>query len=93
MFVNLNAEMYPSQLAVLLHREQRKRSMLLITTDAEFAESVSERVNIMFDGTVIYSGSVTSVVHSMFGEWKTLFAFLSSLNQSNLKKEDDAICN
>lgn len=56
------------QLAVLLHHEQRKRSMLLVTTDAEFAESVSERVNIMFDGTIVFSGSVTAVVHTMLGK-------------------------
>lgn len=43
--------------------------MLLITKNAEFAESVSERVNITFDGSVVYSGSVTGVVQNLLGNF------------------------
>ncbi|XP_022691816.1 uncharacterized protein LOC111262095 [Varroa jacobsoni] len=50
------------KLVVLLQREARRRSVLLITTDSEFAESVSERVNVCFDGSVVFSGTVTALV-------------------------------
>lgn len=57
------------QLVVLLQREARRRSVLLITTDSEFAESVSERVNVCFDGSVVFSGTVTALVSVLLGEY------------------------
>lgn len=41
--------------------------MVIITSDASFAEMMSDRINICLQGQIVYSGSVTAVT-KLLGE-------------------------
>ncbi|XP_028967022.1 uncharacterized protein LOC100900973 [Galendromus occidentalis] len=77
-----------NKLAVLLHREQRNRSVLIITSDSRFAEMISERINICLRGQVVYSGSVTAVA-KFLGLSPSIIIHLKLPASSDLRYSND----
>lgn len=75
----------------MLQREHRKRAVLIITTDVEFAESVSARVNICFDGCVVYSGTVTAIVSAVLGNEVKIICYAKKIKLVRVNKAGSRI--